>query len=300
VKKNQANALAIISSKGGVGKTTVAANIGGILADMGQRVCLIDADLQPSLSSHYRITERAPHGLTRFLTSMQPEGCISTTDINNLSVIVSDDPDAELVTWLRKSSSHFFYFMAAINKIRDQFDFIVIDSEGVVKSELQEAVVVAADLLLTPIVPDYKSAKEFARGTMRLLNRVRPPDGVPVPYKVPPLYGFINAKDRTRANQSVTEELREAFGDLSEAQIFMLNAIVPDVSAYNTACGLQKPVHRVEPRPISGRKTPCALATMHGLVCELYPELSDIFPYWEGAPAQLESTIRSFCKGGAQ
>ena len=41
----------IVSTKGGVGKTTVAANLGGILADMNQRVLLIDADFQQSLSS---------------------------------------------------------------------------------------------------------------------------------------------------------------------------------------------------------------------------------------------------------
>lgn len=282
-----AKVIAVISSKGGVGKTTVTANLGGILADMGKNVCLIDADLQPSLSSHFKITERAPGGLTKFLTEMSADGCISQTAIDRLSVIISDDPDAELVNWLRKTQSHFFYLMAAANKLRSQFDYILIDSEGVVKSELQEAVVIAADMLLCPIVPDFKSAKEFTRGTTRLLNRVKPPEGITVPYTVPPLFGFINAKDRTNANESVARDLREAFVD-SNSQINLLETLIPDIGAYNLACGLQQPAHRVEPTRPSGRKSPSALETMCSLVYELLPELDGVKPDWELNPERKQ------------
>jgi len=40
--------ITIVSTKGGVGKTTLTANLGGLLADSGYRVLLIDAD--PRLS----------------------------------------------------------------------------------------------------------------------------------------------------------------------------------------------------------------------------------------------------------
>jgi len=51
--------IAIISTKGGVGKTTVAANLGGFIADAGRRVLLIDLDVQPTLSSYYALTQQA-------------------------------------------------------------------------------------------------------------------------------------------------------------------------------------------------------------------------------------------------
>ena len=54
----------ICSSKGGVGKTTLTANLGALLSDMGMRVLIIDADKQPSLSSYYPITERSSDGFT--------------------------------------------------------------------------------------------------------------------------------------------------------------------------------------------------------------------------------------------
>lgn len=41
--------VAVINGKGGVGKTSVAANVGGVLANAGQRVLLIDLDISGNL-----------------------------------------------------------------------------------------------------------------------------------------------------------------------------------------------------------------------------------------------------------
>ena len=57
----------VVATKGGVGKTTVAANLGGLLADIGYRVLLIDADVQPSLSRYFALAHDADHGLTRMV-----------------------------------------------------------------------------------------------------------------------------------------------------------------------------------------------------------------------------------------
>ncbi len=54
--------VSIISTKGGVGKTTTAANLGGLAADAGLRVLLLDLDVQPTLSSYYELGHRAPGG----------------------------------------------------------------------------------------------------------------------------------------------------------------------------------------------------------------------------------------------
>jgi cellulose biosynthesis protein BcsQ len=55
--------ISIISTKGGVGKTAVAANLGGFIADAGLRVLLLDLDAQPTLSSYYELTQRASGGI---------------------------------------------------------------------------------------------------------------------------------------------------------------------------------------------------------------------------------------------
>ncbi|WP_243787549.1 ParA family protein, partial [Pseudomonas amygdali] len=59
--------VSIISTKGGVGKTTTAANLGGLAADAGVRVLLLDLDVQPTLSSYFELTHRAAGGIYELL-----------------------------------------------------------------------------------------------------------------------------------------------------------------------------------------------------------------------------------------
>ena len=54
----------LISKTGGVGKTTLAANLGAILADFGARVLLIDADPQVKSKSCCKFTLSNPSQLT--------------------------------------------------------------------------------------------------------------------------------------------------------------------------------------------------------------------------------------------
>ncbi|ENV2076776.1 ParA family protein [Neisseria gonorrhoeae] len=59
--------LSAAATKGGVGKTTLIANVSAVLADIGLRVLMIDCDVQPSLSKYYPISHRAPRcGFNRY------------------------------------------------------------------------------------------------------------------------------------------------------------------------------------------------------------------------------------------
>ena len=59
--------VGIVGTKGGTGKTSTAANLAGLLADMAYRVLLIDADPHASLSKYYALSYTAPCGIVEFL-----------------------------------------------------------------------------------------------------------------------------------------------------------------------------------------------------------------------------------------
>ena len=65
--------ITVCATKGGVGKTTLAANLGGIIAGQGKRVLLVDADPQPSLTSYYKLAAGDyDSGLTNLLIGESP------------------------------------------------------------------------------------------------------------------------------------------------------------------------------------------------------------------------------------
>lgn len=89
----------IIGTKGGVGKTTLSANIGALIADMGLRVLLVDADIQASLSKYYELNYQAPKGLTDVIHSGAiSEACISHSVWERLDIVLCDTPRRRLCT----------------------------------------------------------------------------------------------------------------------------------------------------------------------------------------------------------
>ncbi|MBI0473649.1 ParA family protein, partial [Pectobacterium parmentieri] len=92
----------VISTKGGVGKTTIAANLGSFVADAGFRVLLLDLDMQPTLSSYYELSNRAAGGIYELLAfNEQDQGkIVSRTAIERLDVVLSNDEHRQLHTLL--------------------------------------------------------------------------------------------------------------------------------------------------------------------------------------------------------
>lgn len=95
--------IPVISTKGGEGKSTQAANLAGFLADAGLKTLLIDGDYaQPTSSSIFALEYEAPCGLYELLMQTvnlnDPTQVISKTVISGLDLIISNDPNAQLPT----------------------------------------------------------------------------------------------------------------------------------------------------------------------------------------------------------
>lgn len=263
--------ITIVSTKGGVGKTTLTANLGGILADSYYRVLLIDADPQPTLSSYYKLKYRANHGLTHLLVNSTVATVISHTNIDHLDIILSDDPQGKLRDWIRDTVDGRVRLKYILAKLETQYDFVLIDTQGAV-GPLQDAAVAAADFMLSPIPPEILSAREFVRGTVSMIQRLEPMARLGAP--IGPLRGVIYRQDRTVDARTIADELRKASFLPSKGAITILNTVIPNAVAYREAATLKIPVHRLERE----RKGPTlsALDTMQSLARELIPNLPNL------------------------
>lgn len=258
--------ITVVSTKGGVGKTTIAANLAGFLADSGNRVLLVDADVQPTLSSYYAIDAEAPGGIFQFLVAGTTESVVSRTVIPNLDLIISNDPTGQLPNLLLHAPDGRTRLRHLLKQFDQLYDFIVIDTQGSV-SALQDAAVLAADSLVSPLPPEMLSAREFSRGTMGMLERLRPMEQIRMP--VPPLLAVLNRVDRTRNAAEIAATVRNELFGTADGSIRLLDTAIPNLVAYREAASLGIPVHRHERKRPSGRTAPAAYETMRELVAEL-------------------------------
>lgn len=280
----------VVSTKGGVGKTTVEANLGALCADAGLRTLLIDLDpAQPSLSSYYQLVEEAQGGIYELLAlnATDPVRIISSTAIPNLSLVISNDVNNQLNTLLLQAPDGRLRLANLIPAFEDHFDLVLIDTQGA-RSAMLEMVVLASDLVVSPLLPNMLAAREFSRGTMQMLDGLRAYERLGM--TIPPVRIVINNLDLTVDAQMIEQSVREIFYDNS--QISVLDCTIPAAVVFRNAASLGVPAHRLEYRQPSNRKSPAALAIVRQLAIELFPEWRDRFE------ALSESVIESRVKGG--
>jgi len=265
----------VTSTKGGVGKTTLTANLGALLADMGLRVLLIDADVQPSLSKYFPLAVAKPAaGLTEVIVrGAVSASCITATVYQNLDIVISDDPEGNLPHWLLNRIDRGFRLRFALQspEVVDAYDCVLIDTQGAI-GPLQDAAVLAADILVSPITPEILSAREFRDGTMELLDRLEP--GGALGASLGPMKAVIYRQDRSADARIIASGIREDFIKL-KGRVAVLETVVPHAKAYKEAATLRVPVHRHE-RKRDG-PTPSAYTVMHQLAWELIPSLEGVF-----------------------
>lgn len=262
--------VSVVSTKGGVGKTTVAANLGGLLADAGLRVLLLDLDSQPTLSSYYALSQKADVGAYEFiaLNLAMPAQIISRTVIAGLDLIVSNDDQGRLSTLLLHAPDGRLRLRNLLDNFRARYDLLLIDTQGA-RSVLLEMAILASDLALSPITPEMLAARELQRGTLKLLSELEPFRHLGIP--PPPLRLLLNQVNAIRVDtRMIIRGLRETFAGANN--ISVLDTAIPERVAYLNAASLGLPVQRVETRQSRERRSPSAMETMQALAIELFPE----------------------------
>lgn len=267
--------VSIISTKGGVGKTTTAANLGGFIADAGLRVLLLDLDVQPTLSSYFTLDVRAPAGIYEMLAfnERRIEQLVSRTAIAGLDLVLSNDDRGELNTLLLHAPDGRLRLRHLLPVFRPHYDLLLIDTQGA-RSVLLEMAVLASDLALSPVTPEILAARELRRGTLQLIEDIAPYRHLGI--EPPPLRLLINRVHPVSSNARLVQQaLRQVFQEQAGVQV--LDTDVPAIEAYPRAATRGLPVHRVEYRRPAGRTAPAALDTMRTLAGELFPAWRECF-----------------------
>lgn len=148
--------IAVANQKGGVGKTTTAINLSSCLASLGKKVLAIDMDPQGNMTSGLGIDKNEMEYTVYDLILGEAEiGQVIYKDaLENLDVLPTNiDLSAAEIELIGVEEKEFI-IRKEVDKIRDKYDFIVIDCPPSL-SMLTINAMTTADSILVPIQCEY-------------------------------------------------------------------------------------------------------------------------------------------------
>lgn len=277
--------IPVVSTKGGEGKSTKAANLAGFTADAGLRTLLIDGDhAQPTASSIYELSYEAPMGLYELLMQAvdlnQPDQIISRSVIDNLDVIISNDPNTLLPTAMLHAPDGRLRLRNQLqHPLFSSYDVIIVDSQGARSIMLELILMAATSMVLAVVKPVLPDIREFIRGTVGIMEGLLPFTAFGL--KLPEAKILVNCLEYTTLDLETLAELENIvrtgqYSDYAgDIRISLLNTKVYALNVYKRGHALGQPAHRLE--TTTARVSDSAFHTMHSLACELFPQWRERF-----------------------
>jgi chromosome partitioning protein len=155
--------LAVINQKGGVGKTTISANLGHALALSGQRVLLVDMDPQGHLAACLGLFKSPQQGVDALLLEGADLQGLIHKGRDGLGLLPAG-PDLAQVEELQQGGAARARLLQDALEVADLdgWDWIIFDCPPMF-GILMANVLMVADLALVPVNSDYLSLNGLAR-----------------------------------------------------------------------------------------------------------------------------------------
>ncbi|MDG1714024.1 AAA family ATPase [Lacinutrix sp.] len=221
--------IAIANQKGGVGKTTTSVNLAASLGVLEKKVLLIDADPQANSTSGLGIdVEAVEIGTYQLLehTNTAKEAIIKT-NTPNLDIIPSHIDLVAIEIELVDKESREYMLKKALEDIKNDYDFIIIDCAPSLGLLTLNALT-AADAVIIPIQCEYFALE----GLGKLLNTIKSVQKIH--NAALDIEGLLLTMydSRLRLSNQVVEEVQKHFNDMVFKTIIQRNVKLSEAPSY--------------------------------------------------------------------
>jgi chromosome partitioning protein len=226
-----------VNQKGGVGKTTSAINIGAYLAEAGKRTLLVDFDSQANLSGGVGI-KPDNKGIYEILAGkITVQESVRRTIVERLFVITANIDLSGATVELIGKANHEVYLKKALEPVKNNFDFILIDcppSLGV----LTINGLAAADGVLIPMQTEY-FALEGLTLLLQTIKRIQ--QSLNSSLNIEGIF-FTMYDGRTRLAQDVVRQVSAYFKDKVYSTIIPRNVRLSEAPSHGLPISRYDPV----------------------------------------------------------
>jgi len=204
---------AISNQKGGVGKTTTAVSLGGLLAQQGKRVLLLDLDPQGSMSCYFGlnpdVVEHSVYSLFQAQANASPiallQPLLHPTCIEGITLMPASTAMATLDRQLGARDGMGLVISGALQRLQGRFDTVLMDCPPMLGVLMVNALA-ACQQLLIPVQAEFLALKGLER-MLRTLQMIARSRGDTLPYSIIPTF----FDRRTRASMDALRALRDQY-----------------------------------------------------------------------------------------
>lgn len=202
--------VAVSNEKGGVAKTTTTLSLGSAVAEMGQRVLLVDLDPQANLTLAlgYEPAESVRTSANVLIESMPVQNAIRKTEFERLDLVPGNGRIESAEQYLPIRTNYLTTLRTALEpSSRLGYDYVFLDCPPSLGAITLNALA-AANLLLIPTQAEYFSAYAL-RNMMSTIRRIRKEANSGLAYRI--LVTMMDRRNRT--HRSIHEQLVATFGE---------------------------------------------------------------------------------------